>query len=666
MTERPPHPPTPLPPWAGPDPYQPAPFQGTGAPPPNSATLFAGVQLSQWLQRAHTRLLFVCCGFGVLYLALATKAFMATVGHPLAPQPNQLRQQVPAIPHSDPTGALSDVLTMPHVHRATITDRNGQALALSLPVAQLYANPQEIDAAADADDVARRVHAILPDSTRLPDLQRHLRDTKKRFAYLARNISLAQEKAINDLGVPGLYFEEGEQRHYPLGKTASHVMGGVDVDSHGIAGVEKYFDQRLTSDPTPLRLSIDARIQSVMRDELAATMDNFQAIGAAAVLMDVRTGELIAMVSLPDYDANDFGHLGAFVGADHDKRFNRVITGLYEPGSTFKLQTAAMALDSGVVHIWDRFCTIPIHVGRFKISDLKTDHFAPYLALPSVLAHSSNPAAAHIALDVGPERQQAWLRTLGFLDKVPVELPGAAHPIAPSPARWSAVSTMTIGFGHGVALSPLAIVRGLAAAGNGGILVKPTLLAHDTLPDDNTVPEGPRVMQPSTSDMLRRILRLDVTHGTGRRGESVGYLVGGKTGTAEKIGANGRYLKHVNITAFTGMFPMNAPRYALYVMLDAPHGTAATHGYTTAGWIAAPLFSQMVRRVAPMLGMLPETPEHAAQLDAKLSLPLDPTPPRGTRPLGPGNDPGLAWLNRGGHPKRHPTKEGAKGSRKTP
>ena len=606
------------------------------------------------VDQMHGRLLGVGMGFLAIYGAVALKATVATVLMPMEPEKRQIAPQVPEIPKSDPRGEMSGDFVLPTVKRATITDRTGQALALSLPVAQVYANPMELIDPADAADKLRKV---LPQLDRDETIRRL--SLKKQFVYLARDISPVQEIAINNLGIPGIYFEAGERRHYPLGRTAAQIMGSVDIDDHGIAGVERYFDKRLNSDKSPLRLSLDVRVQTVAHDELQAAKDEFSAIGASAIVMDVRTGEILAMVSLPDYDANDFGH------APNDARFNRAVTGMYEPGSTFKLQTAAMGLQLGVVHIWDRFSTIPIRVGRFTIRDMKTDHFAPWLSLPGVLAFSSNPAAAHIALDVGATRQQDWLRNMGFFNRVPVELPEAGRPLVPSPRNWGLSTVMTVGFGHGVAEPPLAIVRGTAATVNGGILLKPTLVARDTEDDSKPTPDadaaqlrpvayrpgadsdeigaetpvGTRVLSEQTSALLRKLLRLDVTMGSGKSAEVPGYYVGGKTGTAEKIGAHGGYLKHVNVSAFTSVFPMNNPHYAVYVMLDSPQGTAATHGWTTAAWNAAPTVKKIISRVGPILNQFPDLANKDA-IDASLTIPMNPVVPAGYHALGPGNDPG--------------------------
>lgn len=604
------------------------------------------------LDQMHGRLLVAGMGFLAIYGAVALKATFATVLMPMEPEKRQIAPQVPEIPKSDPRGEMAGDFVLPSVKRATITDRNGQTLALSLPVAQVYANPMEL---IDPEDATKKLKTVLPKLDEAETVRRL--SLKKQFVYIARDISPVQEIAINNLGIPGIYFEAGERRHYPLGRTAAQIMGSVDIDDHGIAGVERFFDQRLNSDRTPLRLSLDVRVQAVAHDELAAAKDEFSAIGASAIVMDVRTGEILAMVSLPDYDANDFNH------APNDARFNRAVTGMYEPGSTFKLQTAAMGLQLGVVHIWDRFSTIPIRVGRFTIRDMKTDHFAPWLSLPGVLAYSSNPAAAHIALDVGAQRQQDWLRNMGFFNRVPVELPEAGRPLVPASKNWGLSTVMTVGFGHGVAEPPLAIVRGTAATVNGGILLKPTLVARDQQDEAQTpdakvqpvaykpdetdngddigaqTPVGTRVLSEKTSALLRKLLRLDVTVGSGKSAEVPGYYVGGKTGTAEKIGAHGGYLKHVNVSAFTSVFPMNNPHYAVYVMLDSPQGTAATHGWTTAAWNAAPTVKKIISRVGPILNQFPDTANKDA-IEASLAIPMNPSVPAGYRALGPGNDPG--------------------------
>jgi cell division protein FtsI (penicillin-binding protein 3) len=338
----------------------------------------------------------------------------------------------------------------------------------------------------------------------------------------------------------------------------------------------------------------------------------------------VNTGEVLAMVSLPDYDAS------AFRTAPADDRFNRAVTGMYEPGSTFKLQTMSMALDSGIVHLWDEFdASRPIHIGRYTISDFEGKH--RWLYVPEVLAYSSNLGAAHIADTVGGERQRAWLKSMGMFARVGIELPEAGLPIIQPASAWKEVVTLTVAFGHGISVSPLHVVRGTAAVAT-GLLVRPTILA---LPP-GTQPEEVRVMQPATSDTMRKLMRLVVTSGFGKQAEVPGYYPGGKTGTAEKVGKHGYkrgFKENFNVAAFTSVFPMNAPRYAVYMMVDEPHGNKSTFGYSTAGWVAAPAAGRVIARIAPMLGLLPDI-QDAPTINQALYIPLQPSRPAGA-PRGP-------------------------------
>ena len=304
---------------------------------------------------------------------------------------------------------------------------------------------------------------------------------------------------------------------------------------------------------------------------------------------------------------------------------------MYEPGSTFKLQTASMALDSGIVHIWDEFdASRPIHIGRFTITDFEGKH--RWLYLPEVLAYSSNLGAAHIGETVGGERQRAWLKSMGMFGRVGIELPEAGIPIIQPASAWKEVVTLTVSFGHGISVSPLHVVRGTAAVAT-GILEKPTILA--LTPGQR--PDGVQVMQPSTSDTMRKLMRLVVTDGFGKQAEVAGYYPGGKTGTAEKVGKHGYkrgFKENFNVAAFTSVFPMNAPRYAVYMMIDEPHGNKSTYGYSTAGWVAAPAAGRVIARIAPMLGMLPDI-QDAPAINQALFIPLEPHRPAGVVARGP-------------------------------
>jgi cell division protein FtsI (penicillin-binding protein 3) len=583
------------------------------------------------LEKTRGRLVYTAFGFGLLFLAVIGKLADATILQPLAPhrpeRPIQALFTAPKTPETRLPG-----------QRAMITDRNGQILAISLPTVAVFADPRQI---IDPAEAAHRLKQVLP---RLDEAaaQARLADTNRQFVYLERQVTPREQLAINTLGIPGIDFRPSEQRHYPMGRTAAQVLGGTDVDEHGVAGVEKHFDQRLFDDGSPLRLSLDVRVQAVVRDELSKAIDFFQAIGGCGIVMDVTTGEVLAMVSLPDYDANNFGNAPA------DDRFNRAVTGMYEPGSTFKLQTASMALDSGIVHIWDQFdAAHPIHIGRFTITDFEGKHRVLYL--PEVLAYSSNLGAAHIAETVGAERQRAWLKSMGMFARVGIELPEAGIPIIQPASAWKQVVTLTVAFGHGISVSPLHVVRGTAAVAT-GVLTRPTILARPPVER----PDGVPVMQPATSDTMRKLMRLIVTDGFGKQAEVAGYYPGGKTGTAEKVGKHGYkrgFKENFNVAAFTSVFPMNAPRYAVYMMVDEPHGNKSTYGYSTAGWVAAPAAGRVIARIAPMLGMLPDI-QGAPAINQALYIPLAPNRPASTarspltvgapvKPGAPSRQPGL-------------------------
>jgi cell division protein FtsI (penicillin-binding protein 3) len=549
------------------------------------------------LERTRGRLVWAAFGFSLLFGAVAFKLALATVLSPADSRRVAAASRAPAPVAQAP------------VMRGAVTDRNGEILAVSLPINALYANPREIDNPAGVADQLRRV---------LPQLDRErliARLTGERqFAYLARALTPREVQAVNDLGVPGLHFEDAERRYFPQGRNAVHVIGGTDVDGQGIAGVERFFDERLRGDlrNTPLRLSVDVRVQLAMRDAVQRAITDFNGIGGAGIVMDVTNGEVLAMVSLPDYDANDVG------AATTDQRFNRVTVGVYEPGSTFKLFTAAMALDLGTVQPWNGYdASRPIRYGRFTISDYRGRN--RWLSLPEILTNSSNIGAAHMAMAVGPSRHREFLSRLHMGQRLRIELAETAMPLFPAQQHWRDINTMTIGFGHGISVTPMHVITGVSALVNGGIWREPTLVAQA----QGAAPrEGTRVISERTSELMRRLMRLVVTDGSGRSADVAGYFLGGKTGTAQKTGPRGGYLRDKRIAAFVGAFPMNAPRYAIYVMVDEPKPNAQSHGFATAGWVAAPAANYVVTRIAPILGLLPET-ERAAEIQASIAMPLN-------------------------------------------
>ena len=486
----------------------------------------------------------------------------------------------PRVPRVSNTGPLD-------LARADIVDRNGVLLATSLVTQSLYANPKLIG---DAETTARRLAAVLPglDEKTVRD---RLASESRSFVWIRRNMTPRQQYEVNRLGVPGLFFQREERRVYPTGPLVSHVVGFSDLDNRGLAGVEQSFDERLKTDPEPLKLSIDVRIQHAVREELQRSIDEFKAIGGMGVLLDVNTGETLSMVSLPDFDSNAPGL------ADADARFNRNTLGTYEMGSTFKMFTSAMGFDSGAVRMndmWD--ASKPYTIGRFTISDFHGKH--RWLSTPEVFIYSSNLGALRMALQIGVNRQREFLDRLGFLKPSPIELPEVSHPLIPRP--WREINAMTIAFGHGITVSPMQLVTAAAASVDGGILRAPTILAREP----GTRVAGERVMSAQASAQLNQLMRLNVEKGSGKTAEVAGYFVGGKTGTAEKIQGGG-YKKNARISSFLASFPAHAPQYVLLVMVDEPQGKRETGGYATGGIVAAPAAGRIIARVAPILGVTP-------------------------------------------------------------
>lgn len=474
--------------------------------------------------------------------------------------------------------------------RADIVDRNGVVLATSLPTVSVYANPTEI---IDAEAAAAKLVGALPELA-YADVLARLR-MERSFVYLRRNLTPRQQHAVNALGIPGLYFENSERRVYPHGHAASHVVGLADLDNRGISGVEKTFDARLSAHTDPLRLSIDLRVQGILRTELAHAVTTFRAAGATGMVIDVRTGEMIAMVSLPDFDPN------APANTTSEVMFNRATLGVYEMGSTFKLFNTAVALDSGAASIRDGYdASQPIRIARFTITDYHGQN--RWLSVPEILVHSSNIGSAKMALDFGTEVQKAYLGKFGLLRSAAIELPEIGAPLVPSP--WREINTMTISYGHGLAVTPLQMAVGVSALVNGGIYRTATLIRRD-VPGEVA---GQRVVKAETSRQMRELMRMVVTEGTGGKADVAGYNVGGKTGTAEKLGAGGGYRRKSLLSSFIATFPVDDPRYVVLAMIDEPQGTKETYGYATGGWTAAPVVGRTIAQIGPMLGVAPRLP----------------------------------------------------------
>lgn len=499
-----------------------------------------------------------------------------------------LALQRPADAVNPAAAAISDRLS---VKRADIVDRNGVLMASSLTTPSLYANPREVRKVLDAGVAARQIVKLLPDLNE-SEVRAKL-ELDRAFIWIRRGLTPNQQITINNAGIPGLYFQREERRIYPQGPLAAHVLGFTGMDNEGLAGIEKYQDDLLLNSRQPLKLSIDMRVQHILHSELARSMAKFSAVGAAGMIVDVRNGETVAMVSLPDYDPNSRST------ANDDAMFNRNTLGVYEMGSTFKLFTAAMALDAGVTTLKGGYdASHPIRIGRFTITDYHAK--ARWLSVPEILIYSSNIGSVKMALDAGTDRQRAFLQKLGMLTAPTFELPEVGSPLVPSP--WREINTMTISFGHGLSVSPLQMVTGISALVNGGMLYSPTLLRR---PND-APPEGQRVISQRISDQIRWLMRQVVAEGTGRNADTVAYPVGGKTGTAEKVGGRG-YKQKALVSSFIGAFPIDDPKFVILAMLDEPQGTKETYGYATGGWVAAPVVKAVVSQAGALLGLPPRS-----------------------------------------------------------
>jgi len=482
--------------------------------------------------------------------------------------------------------------------RPDILDRNGEILAIDLKAPSLFAEPRRI---IDPDEATELLAAVLPDLD-----SREVRDrlaSKRGFAWLKRDITPAQQQEVYRLGIPGIGFLTENKRVYPNSNEFSHIVGYVNIDNQGMGGIEKWIDDRGLADlhhagfgidreQEPVRLGVDLRVQHALHDELVAARDTFKADAAAGIVLDVRTGEVVSMVSIPDYNPNNPRE------ALEPSRINRLTTGVYEMGSTFKALTIAMALDSGKVTLNSSFdARGSLRYGHFNISDYHAQNRV--LTVPEIFTYSSNIGAAKVALSQGVEKHQAFLSKVGQLDRLRTELPESAEPLVPKP--WGELNTVTISYGHGLSVAPLQSVMGVAAMVNGGYLITPTFLKR-TPAEARAIAK--RVVKPETSADMRYLMRLNAEKGTATKADVKGFYVGGKTGTAEKV-INGRYAKHRLMTDFMAVLPADEPRFLLLIMLDEPKPTAETHGFATSGWNAAPVAAKVITRIAPLLGLEP-------------------------------------------------------------
>ena len=482
--------------------------------------------------------------------------------------------------------------------RPDILDRNGQVLATDVRMPSLFGEPRKI---IDVDEATELLTAVLPDLD-AGEVRERL-GSKRGFVWLKREIKPQQQQDIHRLGIPGIGFLSENKRVYPNGAEVSHLIGHVNIDNQGIAGIEKWLDGRGLADlhragfasdrqQTPIELAIDLRVQHALRDELIAAADKFKAKAAAGLVVDVNTGEIISMVSVPDYDPNNPRE------ANDPTRINRLTTGVFELGSTFKALTIAMALDSGKVTLNSSFdARVPLRYGRFNIHDYHAQR--RILTVPEIFTYSSNIGTARMALSLGVDHHKWFLKKMGQLDRLRTELPESAEPLVPK--RWGELNTVTIAFGHGLSVAPLQAVMGINALVNGGYLIPPTFMKRS---EQEARALATQVVKPETSDKMRYLLRLNAEKGTASKADVKGFYVGGKTGTSEKV-IGGRYSKTKLLNTFTAVMPADKPRYQLLIILDEPQPLKETFGFATSGWNAAPTAGKVIARIAPLLGLEP-------------------------------------------------------------
>ena len=538
--------------------------------------------------RAGRRLFLLAIGFSVAFSVIGIR-----MGSLAASEPSEPRASVGG--------------TEITAQRADIVDRRGRILATNMLTYSLYAQPNDM---VDPVHAATELAAIFPELDPKA-LERRFTDGRS-FLWVRKVLSPEQMQMVHDIGDPGLYFGPREMRLYPNGTLAAHVLGGAAFGAEGVnsaevigtAGLEKALDARLR-DPaqssTPLVLSLDLTLQANVEEVLAAGMRMMNAKGAAAILMDVHSGELLALASLPNFDPNDRPAVALTGDPSDSPLFNRAVQGVYELGSTFKIFAVAQALDLGLVNPETMVdANAPMKFGKFTISEFEDHNYGPLLSVSNVIAKSSNVGTARIALMIGGERQQAFLGSMGLLSPPQVELVEAAGARALVPDRWSDIVTITAAYGHGIASSPLNLAAAYATIANGGTKVTPTLL-HSA----SSTP-GPRVMSRQTALASVAMLRRVVTEGTATLADIPGYAVAGKTGTAEKPRKGGGYDSDKVINTFAAIFPANDPKYVLIVTLDEPVETSGPRPRRTAGWTAVPVAAEIIRRIAPLMGLRPQ------------------------------------------------------------
>lgn len=539
--------------------------------------------LSLWHQVVHQRSLLEMARQRVLVAgSLVAVAYLLICGRLV---------DVMVLSSSKNTGhpASEQIATLP---RADIIDRNGEILATHLVTASVYANPKVI---LNAKEAAEKLAKVLPE-VGFEILYQRL-SSSKGFAWLARHVPPKLQQAINQMGIPGVYLQKDHKRVYPYGKLASHVLGYCGIDSNGLAGVEKFFDTKLQKSNEPLKLSIDVRVQHVVYDEMTKAIAEFGAIGGNAMVMDLHTGELVAMVSFPGFDPNQPTQ------CSQDATFNRNTLGVFEPGSTFKILNTAIALESGTATLNSRYdATHPISIGRFTITDFRGKNRV--LSLAEAFIYSSNIAAIKISREFGVETQKAYLKKFGIFKATTLEIPEIGHPLIPT--TWRESTSMTVSYGYGLSVTPLQLISTIGGIVNNGVLAQPTLLHKDPSQREEAIKaskEKKPLISEKTSGIIRDLMRLIVKEGPSKKADIEGYQVIGKTGTAYKIQGKSYATGKARTTFFVGAFPHKSPQYIVLLLLDDPKPTKNTYGFATAGWNAAPTAGKIIERMAPILSL---------------------------------------------------------------
>ena len=529
---------------------------------------------SDSLECGKNRLLFTMavffCAFGAIDAQLVSRTVLNAAAHE----------------HIKPEESKRYPLEL-RMNRADIVDRNGIPVATSLPSVDLYVDADKIN---NPETIAAALSQTLPDLEYKPLLKKL--KSKKNFVYVKRNLTPKEQYEVNRLGFPQLNFQTTETRVYPQGSLVSHILGATSIDNNGIAGVEKTFNDRLTEKNASVRLSLDVGVQDSVRTALTDSIKKYQANGAAAVLMNAKTGEIVSMVSLPDYDPNNLKQ------SRKNDLFNTASLGVYEVGSIMKLFNTAIGLDTKKISVTDKIdAGKPVVLVKRTITEPEAKNRRE-LTVPEILIHSSNVGSAKIALAIGAEKQKEYFRRFGFFNQVSFELPEKGRPLLPT--QWREGDTASAGYGYGIALTPVHVVAAVSAIVNGGVYNAPSLISKRAS-DEIT---GTRVISKKTSDIMRGIMRMVVIEGSGRKANVPGYEVGGKTGSAQK-NVNGKYIENTLRTSFISAFPMDNPQYVLMVMLDEPKGIPETYNFNTAAWNAVPTAEKIIATVAPQLGITP-------------------------------------------------------------